>query len=458
MDKERRIVEPLDWRYSAAIVGLVKYFEYLEDEVLEEPDWNLESDRLEFDSADITEENYLGFVEREYPEDMHHVQAENILKAGNTDESSIKIVNEKLAANTVLKKLFKGIKYDGSNAEMIQKVIDENRQEIVRETFRNKNNLYRNYCNTNQLFEDSKDCCRLLGYYVDMPKKGKAMGYNFEMANFVGQDDPIFDFIPFAFHGEREFFFANDNLELKHLISATNQFKKCMDNQKEKAENENRSVDARQVFFNLIIETPDFIENDIEVIVKNVDNTHFETLYLRQESLKIFQNLKSEDGKKYKCFCRKIKVTDNYWVDIFRKVTDAVINLVLLDDLIEWLLKNDKNSKDDNYKYIVKQLIGLNIAIKGDKDLEQRTKVAYACAKAVVQKKDKVADNKLDSYRQKLTSALSLGDYDRFNNLLLNLANYADETFDFAYDLFEDFEKNKELAYTFVNALRRVNK
>ena len=53
---------------------------------------------------------------------------------------------------------------------------------------------------------------------------------------------------------------------------------------------------------------------------------------------------------------------------------------------------------------------------------------------------------------------LSLGDYARFNNLLLNLANYADESFDFAYDLFEDFEKNKELAYTFVNALRRVNK
>lgn len=39
----------------------------------------------------------------------------------------------------------------------------------------------------------------------------------------------------------------------------------------------------------------------------------------------------------------------------------------------------------------------------------------------------------------------------------LNLANYADESFSFAYDLFEDFEKNKEVAYTFVNALRREN-
>ena len=38
---------------------------------------------------------------------------------------------------------------------------------------------------------------------------------------------------------------------------------------------------------------------------------------------------------------------------------------------------------------------------------------------------------------------------------MLNLSNNVDEPFDFAYDLFEDFEKNKELAYTFVNALRR---
>lgn len=90
--------------------------------------------------------------------------------------------------------------------------------------------------------------------------------------------------------------------------------------------------------------------------------------------------------------------------------------------------------------------------------MEAGNKRAYGCAKAVAKKKDKVPDNKLISFRQKLTSALTFEDYDRFCDILLNLSNYADEPFDFAYDLFEDFEKNKELAYTFVTALRRDNK
>ena len=38
---------------------------------------------------------------------------------------------------------------------------------------------------------------------------------------------------------------------------------------------------------------------------------------------------------------------------------------------------------------------------------------------------------------------------------MINLSNYAEVPLGFAYDLFEDFEKNKEIAYTFVNGLNR---
>ena len=90
--------------------------------------------------------------------------------------------------------------------------------------------------------------------------------------------------------------------------------------------------------------------------------------------------------------------------------------------------------------------------------MEQKTKQAYKCAKQMAWKMTgtvyKLPDNKLNAYRQKLTSALTFEDFDRFNIVLLNLSNYVDEPVDFAYDLFEDFEKNKELAYTFVNAMR----
>ena len=123
---------------------------------------------------------------------------------------------------------FKSIKFDGSNAHQIQQLLNDNREEIIRETFRNKLNLYRNYCNTNQLFQEAKECCRLLGYYIDMPKKGKSLAYNFNLNNFAGTDDEVFDFIPFAFQGVRDFFFVNDNVELENLYKTNSILRTCM--------------------------------------------------------------------------------------------------------------------------------------------------------------------------------------------------------------------------------------
>lgn len=67
--------------------------------------------------------------------------------------------------------------------------------------------------------------------------------------------------------------------------------------------------------------------------------------------------------------------------------------------------------------------------------------------------KAKNAENKINTYRQKLSSALSFKDYDRFCNILLQLSSYAEVSLDFAYDLFDDFEANKNLAFSFVNSL-----
>ena len=50
--------------------------------------------------------------------------------------------------------------------------------------------------------------------------------------------------------------------------------------------------------------------HDIEIIHKNVEKTHFETLYLSKKSLDILQKLNGErtDKKPYKAFCFKIKI------------------------------------------------------------------------------------------------------------------------------------------------------
>ena len=83
-------------------------------------------------------------------------------------------------------------------------------------------------------------------------------------------------------------------------------------------------------------------------------------------------------------------------------------------------------------------------------------KKAYACAKEVA---ESLPENKVKSYRQKLTSTIVFKDYDRCCQILLQLSNYAsnysDVKFDFVYDLFEDFESNKDVAYTFINALTK---
>lgn len=84
--------------------------------------------------------------------------------------------------------------------------------------------------------------------------------------------------------------------------------------------------------------------------------------------------------------------------------------------------------------------------------MKDRLKGAYKNAKQVA---EVLEINKLDSYKQKLTSSIIFKDYDRVCQILLQLSNYSGVEFGFVYDLFDDFEENKDLAYTFINALSK---
>ena len=84
---------------------------------------------------------------------------------------------------------------------------------------------------------------------------------------------------------------------------------------------------------------------------------------------------------------------------------------------------------------------------------------AYAGAeKAVAALKKKKQENKISSYRTRLLSALIFHDYDRFSEILLTLSNYTGVYFPFAYDLFEDFEANRDVALTFVSNLNEFSR
>ena len=451
MKDEMVCLEPFDWRYSAAIVGLRKYLEWLG--VDEEPNLIITEDTLEYNKKYLDKEDFLKFAEYYFKDDMHHIEIENKLKEKNPTEDQINIVNEKMKASTILKNKFKKIKFDGHNQDEIQNIIDQNREEIICETFRNKNNLYKNYCNPNQLFKDKQECCRLNGYYIDMPKKGKSISYAFDKSNYVGNDIPEFDFIPFAFSGCREKFFINDNVDLNRLQKTNNQWTRTVKSQMEEAKQKNERVNTKRIFIDCLIEAKDFLQSDIEIIVKKPERAYFETLYLRKESLEILKNMKSY----YKAFCFSIKISDDYWINILNEVFDAVVNFTLLDNLINKLLKD---SREEGNSYVISKLLKVNVEIKkGDEKMKNTMKAAFACAKQIVDKKDgnkpRVSDTKLKSYCTKLINAIILDDYDQFQKILINLSNYAEVPCGFAYDLFEDFEGNKEIAYTFVNSLNR---
>ena len=445
-------LEPSDWRFSAAIVGLLEYFEYIDPL---ETSYKVEDEYILYNSELITKENYLKFVEKKYGENLHHKYVELNLEHYNQDNNEndntyiIKSINEKLSGNTIMKKIFKKIKFDGTNRDEILSLVNKHREELILETFRNKSDMYKNYCNTNQLFNENQKYCRLVGYYIDAPKKGKSTGFGFNMSSFVGQDIQEFDFIPFAFINDRESLFINDNYEINRLNSAKQVFQEKIKADIENLELENKYRGIKYSLFKGIIESSDFIEYDVEVIVKDRDKDYFETLYIRKQSIDILKKI-NERKIDYNSLCFSYKINDNYYIDIYKKVMECILNNTLLDDVIDLLLKEKKNY------YTVYQLININDLIRGEKIMDDKIrKIIHACANEV---RNKIPENKLESYRQKLTSSIIFKDYDRVCQILLQLSGYSDVYFSFADELFMDFEKNKDIAYTFINALGKSNK
>ena len=232
-----------DWKYSAAITGLIYYFKELEKkyEIKNLTIDEISDSFLLYNKEDITEDNYLDFIEAFYPEDtLAHKKIENQLKyTKEFTPEIIKSIKENMSANTVSKKVFSKIKFDGINKEEALKLLEENRHLIIKETFRNKKDLYDNYCQTSRLLEKGDNSpCRLKGYYFDPNRKSKTTGYNFTSTSVDYFDDEVFDFIPFAFTGNSfETIFLNDNLDLEILENMNYKLREYFSEEKER-ENE----------------------------------------------------------------------------------------------------------------------------------------------------------------------------------------------------------------------------
>lgn len=86
------LLQPTDWRYAAAIVGLIRYLEfhnikytclsYIGDRP---PEAIVGFDGILYNSEDVTAEQYLPFVESFFQSDMTHLSILNALEESEFD-------------------------------------------------------------------------------------------------------------------------------------------------------------------------------------------------------------------------------------------------------------------------------------------------------------------------------------------------------------------------------------
>ncbi|WP_449073903.1 type I CRISPR-associated protein Cas8a1/Csx8 [Ruminococcus sp.] len=448
------LLQPTDWRFAAAVVGLCKYFDYFEIDykvlydVEEKPDNYIHGfDGIIYKSEDITEEKYLEFAENYFEKYMTHKNILNILESQEFSEEQIKLVNDLVKSKTVLKGLFDKIKFDGTNKDIFISTIEENRAEIIKNIFKNGNNLYKNYCNERLIFTEDNSTCRLRGYNVDKDRKTSNLGFCFSKESFESNDILEFDFIPFAFSNSdmRETYFVNNNFSVKSLTQTNYAFS----NQLSSTENK----DDKNKLMLVLQNSKDYISYDVEIISKSQDKAYYETFFVRLERLKKLRELSGKSLNFVK------KINDDYWFNLEKEVYMRCLNNVLLDDVILMMLKFyfDDNAVKGYIKSRTDMLIDINVSWKGN-DIMDEIKSAKSCGFLTSQKLIEMkSSNKINSYKQKIISALCAHDYDRAKEIILSLSAYVGMEFSFFYTFLENAEENKDLAFAFASALIEVS-
>lgn len=448
------LLQPTDWRAAAAVVGLCKYFDHfrIDYKILYNVDEKPENyihgfDGIIYKSDSITEEKYLDFVESYFEKYMTHSTILSILGNDEFSDEQIKMVNDLVKSKTVLKGLLGKTKFDGTNKAVFISTIEENREEIIKTIFKNGNNLYKNYCNERLIFTDDNSTCRLRGYNVDKDRKTSILGFCFSKESFDANDILEFDFIPFAFSNPdmRETYFVNNNFSIETLVNTNRAFSEQLSNTEGKGD--------KNKLLLVLQNSKDYISYDVEIISKSQDDAFYSTLFVRLERLKKLRELSGKSLYLVK------KINDDYWFNLEREVYMRCLNNVLLDDVILRMLKFyfDDNSNKGYIKSRTDLLIDINISWKGNKIMDEINSARICGFKASQELIRLKSSNKINSYKQKIISALCAHDYDRAKEVILSLSAYVGMEFSFFYKFLENAEENKDVAFAFASALTETN-
>lgn len=448
------LLQPTDWRAAAAVVGLCKYFDHfrIDYKILYNVDEKPENyihgfDGIIYKSDSITEEKYLDFVESYFEKYMTHSTILSILGNDEFSDEQIKMVNDLVKSKTVLKGLLGKTKFDGTNKDIFISTIEENRAEIIKNIFKNGNNLYKNYCNERLIFTEDNSTCRLRGYNVDKDRKTSILGFCFSKESFDANDILEFDFIPFAFSNPdmRETYFVNNNFSVESLVNTNRAFSEQLSNTEGKGD--------KNKLLLVLQNSKDYISYDVEIISKSQDDAFYSTLFVRLERLKKLRELSGKSLYLVK------KINDDYWFNLEKEVYMRCLNNVLLDDVILRMLKFyfDDNSNKGYIKSRTDLLIDINISWKGNKIMDEINSARICGFKASQELIRLKSSNKINSYKQKIISALCAHDYDRAKEVILSLSAYVGMEFSFFYKFLENAEENKDIAFAFASALTETN-
>lgn len=461
---------PTEWRYSAAIVGLIRFFDFIEEtegKKLYTYTNNEDKDRyvvysdiggyiqgILYNSTDLTEERYLLFCENWYGREFRHRNVEWLLThIKEFSQDNINDINSYLngtSSNTVMKKIFKGIKFDGTNTDTILNLIDEHRLEIIKETFRYKTTMYRNFANTNKLMSDTNPHCRLLSYDLDENRKSKAASYYFDTSTFIASDIYEFDFIPFAFTYTKIGFFVNSNTSIEALVKCNNQLKEKMDVEEQIINNRVIRDGDQTKLIKAMLHSDDFLNCDVEIICKDREQESFDTMLIRKQALQRLKKIYDNYNLRY-----VHKYNYNYWLNVEEELICCCLNYTYLDKLLEQLLLLSRMDTESRTIQIIQPLVQINMEWKGvnqtmQDTIERAKKVGYYIGKTI---KEKNGENKVKSYKNKLINATVSHDRERVLEIMLQLSGYTDGEISTIYDILDNPDNWSDIAISFTNAM-----
>lgn len=462
---------PIEWRFSAATVGLMRFFEYIEEvegsKVYERTHRNEDIDvyqkiggyieGIKYNQRDLTEKRYLDFCEAFFSDEFQHCKVEQILQGDEFSDEQIVLVNNLLTgqnSNTVLKKVFGKKKFDGSNKEEILLLISKSRLEIIKETFRFKPNLYRKYSNTYKLFSLGNPHCRLLGYHLDEGRKSKSNSYQFDTDTFTAQDYLEFDFIPFAFTNSDISFFINNNCDLDSLNKANEIIKERIEKKDILKGNKYIRENVKTRLIKGMLEAGDFFDFDAEIIMKSSEKEFYETFFIRKRALSLVKKIYRTSNLSF-----LYKYNYNYNLDVENEIIDCCMNGIVFDGLLEKLLKISMEENQGYASVIIDKLVKLNAEWK---EMENVDAKMWSVKKEGIEVGKKLfakgGENKVKSYKNKMINACISHDYDRVLEIMLQISGYIEREIETIYKIVDDKQNCSDIVVCFANALGSSDK